>query len=520
MSEPIFSYKGTNALPLIQEANELFQYSYHGLSEGFENAYATGGISINTAIQGLFGSATTEGVFGGNPESEARALQRVEDAGWRVLSAAELGYTPARVDEYGTFFGEQAGFGAAEADVLAKYNADGSLAKIGVVFRGTTGPRDGILADTVLDVINYTTFFQPGSNYTLNAFSGLLSKVAQFARAHDLGGDKVLFTGHSLGGAAVNVLAEAAGTFENGFFVPSDYIGFAAAKVAEGGAPLLSNGAQVYNYNHENDPVSSVMNDPIAHILGLDPAYRNTTNNLVIYNDLYDSPIQLGGDFVLNPITWLAHLPGSYDRTLNTLSQSSYLNEMTRDSVIIVSDLSDARRETTWVRDYQPLLNPTDHAFQPAYILGSTGNDLLRGGISHDTLEGFAGNDQLDGGWGNDRLDGGTGNDILTGGWGSDTLAGGAGHDTLTGGALDLDRFVYRAGDEADIVTDFNARDGLAGIHDVLVLSHAGITTFQQALSFASQMGSDTVFNFGQGDTLTLRGVQQSSLHASNFEFV
>ena len=68
-------------------------------------------------------------------------------------------------------------------------------------------------------------------------------------------------------------------------------------------------------------------------------------------------------------------------------------------------------------------------------ILGSAGDDWLRGDTNDNVLTGWLGNDTLiGGGGGNDILRGGEGDDTLNGGEGDDTLEGGAGADTITGG--------------------------------------------------------------------------------------
>lgn len=76
-------------------------------------------------------------------------------------------------------------------------------------------------------------------------------------------------------------------------------------------------------------------------------------------------------------------------------------------------------------------------------ILGTDGDDILRGTPASDRLDGLAGDDRLiglesadllEGGEGDDRLNGGPGNDILHGGPGDDILNGGANNDTLRGG--------------------------------------------------------------------------------------
>eukprot|EP01029_Cantina_marsupialis_P016090 TRINITY_DN3571_c0_g1_i1.p1 TRINITY_DN3571_c0_g1~~TRINITY_DN3571_c0_g1_i1.p1 ORF type:complete len:5289 (+),score=1833.13 TRINITY_DN3571_c0_g1_i1:2362-15867(+) len=78
-------------------------------------------------------------------------------------------------------------------------------------------------------------------------------------------------------------------------------------------------------------------------------------------------------------------------------------------------------------------------------LQGEDGNDSITGGSNADTIEGGIGNDTLDGSQGNDSIDGGAGNDIInryaaTGddsidaGTGDDTIYSGEGSNTITGG--------------------------------------------------------------------------------------
>lgn len=63
-------------------------------------------------------------------------------------------------------------------------------------------------------------------------------------------------------------------------------------------------------------------------------------------------------------------------------------------------------------------------------IEGRDGDDTLFGGLGMDTLLAGNGNDQLNGEGGNDTLEGGSGDDRLDGGLGDDLLKGGAGNDS------------------------------------------------------------------------------------------
>ncbi len=76
-------------------------------------------------------------------------------------------------------------------------------------------------------------------------------------------------------------------------------------------------------------------------------------------------------------------------------------------------------------------------------IRGTAANDTIYGHGGNDTLCGLGGNDTLHGHQGNDRLYGGVGNDTLWGSYGNDYLYGQGGNDTFYAGtndALENDR--------------------------------------------------------------------------------
>ena len=129
-----------------------------------------------------------------------------------------------------------------------------------------------------------------------------------------------------------------------------------------------------------------------------------------------------------------------------------------------------------------------------------TGVSRARGSNFNDTIFGD-GNANV--------LDGQSGNDLLGGRGGNDTLIGGANSDT----------FFYSAG--ADVVTDFD-RSGGSFNHaegDVINLVGSGVTNWAQLQSIMSQNGTDTLINFGGGNTMTLSNVALSNLTQSDFVF-
>lgn len=106
-----------------------------------------------------------------------------------------------------------------------------------------------------------------------------------------------------------------------------------------------------------------------------------------------------------------------------------------------------------------------------------------------------------------DYLSGFQGDDILLGRGGNDTLTGGVGRDRLTGGSGE-DKFVFEEGFGRDVITDFDADP--AGGQDHIDASFPGAMAI-------SQVGKDTVINFGDGDRLTLLKVDASTIDATDF---
>ena len=125
-----------------------------------------------------------------------------------------------------------------------------------------------------------------------------------------------------------------------------------------------------------------------------------------------------------------------------------------------------------------------------------TGVSQVRGSQFADTLFGNGSNNTLDGQGGNDILDGRGGNDTLIGGGGADT-------------------FVYADSGGADIVSDFDHSQG----DQIDLTGVTGISNLANAQAIATQVGLNTVLNFGGGNTLTLNNVTATNLTANDFIF-
>ncbi len=89
-----------------------------------------------------------------------------------------------------------------------------------------------------------------------------------------------------------------------------------------------------------------------------------------------------------------------------------------------------------------------------ATVVGTPGNDILRGTSHGDVMVGLGGKDTILGGGGNDLICGGAGRDRIHGGDGADQVSGGSGNDRLASSqkALGQDRFWADAGDDTYVV--------------------------------------------------------------------
>jgi triacylglycerol lipase len=174
---------------------------------------------------------------------------------------------------------------------------------------------------------------------------------------------------------------------------------------------------------YENDVVyrvvgneTSVLGAVMAGDPGLvnpDSMYGSTVDNIVLFNEMYASPLWPMPLFsLLNiPGGWYGHIDGVLTDAYQRIIDNPFYDYMERDSTTIVANLTSVTRGTTWVQDKAAVTS--DHYGTPAFIIGSKFNDLLQGGQSSDYIYGGAGNDSIRTGAGADRVDGGAGTDTL-----------------------------------------------------------------------------------------------------------
>jgi Ca2+-binding RTX toxin-like protein len=147
---------------------------------------------------------------------------------------------------------------------------------------------------------------------------------------------------------------------------------------------------------------------------------------------------------------------------------------------------------------------------------GGEGGDYLSGGGGADIMHGDAGNDSLKGGTGATRMYGDAGNDTLAGGTGNELLAGGSGDDKLTGGAGN-DSFVFGPAFGHDSIADFHNTNGE---QDVVQLDHTVFADFDAVQSHMGQNGTSVVITEDANNSIEIKNMTLSQLHASDFVFV
>lgn len=399
----------------VADAIALTSYSYHNLDNGLAWGYQHYGMGLGLPAMlwtALFGNGSSEGIFSlpWNPDSEAKASQTVNDAGWTVITAEQLGYDGV-VDKRGTFMGEKPGYQTAQVEILGKYDESGKLIQLGISFRGTSGPRESLIRDTLGDlIIDLKAAFLPesfASNFAQEAFGNLLSAVANFAAQNGLTGSDITVTGHSLGGMAVNSLASLSDSQWNGFYSDARYVSFAS--------PTQNTvNDKVLNVGFENDPVFRVLdgaNMNLSTLLVHDKPHESTTDNIVNFNDYYASNLwNMLPQSLLNLPAWISHMPFFYQQAVTSILKSEFYDLTERDSTVIVSTLSDAWRGSTWVED---LNRYAEKHTGPTFILGSEGNDLIKGHGGVDYLEGRGGNDTFCDNGGFNTISGGEGVDTF-----------------------------------------------------------------------------------------------------------
>ena len=259
------------------------------------------------------------------------------------------------------------------------------------------------------------------------AHAPLIEAALDYAADHDA--DRVLVTGHSLGGVLAELTAQravAGSGLEDGALT----VTFGSPGSSENGdagldivnvihsddlVPLLSEKSPLLAFL-EREGIDLVVDRPEASLEGLPPldtpeALFQATQNAA-YKIEHQIPLYVDTAAALAESARVTPGTASTDRPFSWLDADV-------DRFILGDDDTSERYAS-------------DAGSQ--VLIGRGGNDRLAAGEDHDGLSGGPGKDTLDGGRGDDLMDGGSGHDRLLAGPGNDLLYASAGNDRLDGG--------------------------------------------------------------------------------------
>jgi Ca2+-binding RTX toxin-like protein len=328
--------------------------------------------------------------------------------GWDALDMDELG-----IDQSGTTFTSRNRRGKA----VVVENGD----ELMVAFRGTDKRNDFYDYDNISITRNYYKQFAP-----------LLERVADYAEEN---GQHVTFTGISLGGAVVNMIAGNSRKAFGKAFADSSFVGFAS--------PLLTGDKQadVFNYGYENDPIYHIVPGSWGNA---DKA--NATTHLWLYKNRW----LLQGDNVDDRLSnhGIPQIADALDALKGlTVQNGELLVDVLTSHSYVLFDETRAALKAGNIRhpwgtelvivgsgDRDRIYGASDNrsGSKVEWIYGNGGNDIIKG---------HGGDDMLYGGKGNDRINGGDGADYMSGDAGEDVIVL-ANHGDRAAGGLDADTFV------------------------------------------------------------------------------
>lgn len=389
----MFSYKDyddATAAQLVEDAGRLSAYTNASNFSGIKGADA---LNLLGNITGqLFSNTTNVGI----PNN------------WTELKPADFGVSDSLMDKHGyfTFKSEYSNeiLDGPQAKIFGQYDNTGKLVRINLDFAGT---------NSLVDILDYLNL---NSRTGAKLFEPLLAMVKDYAVAHGLTGENILVTGYSLGAGLTNVMAQEREHLSDGFFTNSDYIAFEVPKIYD-------NNNMVLNFGYENDVVHRIASDSATlstlltkdspALFNLDKDYASSTDNVVLFNDVYASPTWNLSPFNLLaiPTGWYAHIEGITTDAISRIANSTFYQYTQQDSVVVISDLTAVSRGTTWVEDKATTMS--HHFGDAAFIIGTQYDDLLKGGTNSDYIDAGLGNDTILAGLGVDHVDGNAGTDQL-----------------------------------------------------------------------------------------------------------
>lgn len=156
-----------------------------------------------------------------------------------------------------------------------------------------------------------------------------------------------------------------------------------------------------------------------------------------------------------------------------------------------------------------------DRLYSIEAVIGTDFNDRIFGNNEGNLIEGGTGNDSLFGRNGEDVINGGEGDDLISAGAHDDVLNGGLGNDRLYTGT-GADRVMI----DTDAVGNDTVYDFMIGLDLILIDDESGnFDSFAELMAAGVDNGTDVTFDFGDGNSLTIKGYNLADLSETDFDF-
>jgi len=294
--------------------------------------------------------------------------------------------------------------GPATASGFIAWNA--ATKTLAIVFRGSDESSD------------IASFAAAQANY-YNALAELTGAVASLANS--LGAERVMATGHSLGGALAEIfISRTASAADDPMLLTFGSPGVSSLGRGPNSVESIV-GSDSIQLRHTEDPVAHPELSPL-----FPDDWGTTQGNVVEVNR-----VDIDGSGEVNMFA-REHLPNEYVASVAAMTADpeayARFGESPATYQVVIGAAAAGDGST----------NGAD------YVIGSSANNAMESGGGNDLVAGLAGNDQIGlgagndvafGGDGADRINGVAGNDTLFGGAAADKLNGGGGRDVLNGGA-------------------------------------------------------------------------------------
>lgn len=358
----------------------MFDYKDYDSQTSADLVAVSRSLAVNGNISGIMGLPTEDILQEISDSMFADGLGATQNAemtlaeGWVAITPEQLGMPADSLDSYGHYQIESpiTGYldGGPQLKIIGKYDEEGNLTKISVVYTGTNSP---------VDIVDY---FQLNENTIAPNLEPILLKVKALAVENGLTGEDMLITGYSLGGGLTNIMAKNREDLADGFFENSDYIAHESPYIYENADVILNMGYEndvVYRVIGNEATVQDAIDNSDFGLVNPDKMFDSTLDNIVQFNDVYASPLWEVNPFsIINiPFGWYAHIDALSSDAISRIMDSPFYEFTGRDSTVVVSSLSAVSRWSTWVEDKNT--HTSDHYATPAFIIGTDYDDLIKG---------------------------------------------------------------------------------------------------------------------------------------------